>query len=419
MLTNNRVFAAIILAMVLGPLATAATQQTPDIYIDSQTRPAAHYQNESVPVSESMARQVLRSFDVSHWTGALPGQPISLTDAMATTTIESRPEMIRAYWQTFEKWAAHVAAQTETSQLADLQQPSSAIERDLLGTAISLAKSRILESEIDLGMAQQRLRQFAATIGPDIMPLASDLPLVAEYETNYATLAARAPFNSRLSQINSSLPKYFEVIQARADASAKCQTAARQAIQACNQNQLALGTALEAIRMCRESQQEFVRAVSRYNLDIAEYALTVAPFGQPADQVVSMLIKRPDTGPTNNSPVARSAALEPQQQSARSGEPPTNLTNALRGPLTPSTRNRNEESRLVPQAETGVELNSALRAIPQTKIGSLSPAEPKNTNATSSIFGDPQFASQPPTNPPLNNPPTLQNNGGSFSFDKR
>ncbi len=408
----------------LGPPITADSNRPADpavsnIYMDSQTRPAAHFGSDPFPESESIARQILQTFDVSQSKVALPGQPVSLTDVMRTTAIESRPEMIRAYWQAFEKWTANVGAQTEANQLADLQQPSSAIERDLLSTALSLAKSRILESEIDLGSAQQSLRQFAATIGPDILPLASDLPLVDEYETNYATLAARAPFNSRLNQINETLPKYFQIIQARADASAKCGAASRQAIQACNQNQLALGSALEAIRMHRDSQQDFARAVTRYNLDIAEYALTVAPFGQPPDQVVSMLIKRSEGQPINSTSVARSTTLDTQQQAVQSSNSQADRSNTLRGSLTQSSQDLGEATRLESRPNSILQSNSDSRPIPQSRPEALRPAIPKTANATPPSFGNSQDSTQAPSNPLLQSQRPPQNTDGSFPLDKR
>lgn len=398
---------------------TAGNPVDSNAYFDSTAQPAAHFEPVQESTSQNVASQVIQAFNPNRSTSTLPGQPVRLLEVMAITPFESRPTMIRAYWQTFERWALQVASQTEAEQLTELQQPNSNLERDLLEGAISLARSRILESQVDLSAEQQALRRFAATIGPDIMPLPSDLPLVDEYMTNYQTLAAGVPFNSRIHQINEMLPKILQIIQTRAAVAAKCQTTARQAIQAYNQNQLPLTSALEAIRMCREVHQEFVRAVGRYNRDIAEYALTVAPFGQPAEQVVSMLIKPAIDQTPSAATLASVPNLDRSQATATRIDTSANSfarNNALRSQNRNESANVNSSLSSAPLTKPNAQSDAAM----SSKLTPLTNAVPKISGSNSSSLSSPPATNEAASSSQtLNTPPIFGSGGGSFSFDKK
>jgi hypothetical protein len=279
-------------------------------------QPASHL--EPLPTDPmTTAQQVIQIFDVTRTAEALPGKPISIGEALSGATIESRSELIHAYWSVFERWARRVAVQTEVDRLSELSEPGSPIELELVESARLLAKARLIECELDLDLAQRRLAQFVPPSEPGVLPLAKDLPLVNEYVTNFATMPNQAMTHPRLGQIDRALPKTLEILQARGDAVARCNAVVRQAIQAFNQRQMPLSSALEAIRMLRESQFEFIRTTLRYNQDIAEYALAVAPIGQPADQVVAMLIKSPRRTSQNNPALV--SALVPTESRGANG----------------------------------------------------------------------------------------------------
>jgi hypothetical protein len=190
------------------------------------------------------------------------------------------------------------------------------------------------------------------------------------------------------------------------------------AISACNQNQLALGSALEAIRMCRESHLEFLRTVNRYNLDIAEYAIAVAPMSHPAPELASMLIKtrQPKSDSINAvassdlAPVStrqptlgsapRSMGASPRNEASSSfGSVPIEATNPVRGSL----REVENSKGLEPWAQSDV--NSA--AIGSGVDQSATQAATKTANL------------QPPPIAPVNQAQPKTGGGGSFSFGNR
>lgn len=384
---------------------------------DPIVQAAVHVDMQNSATAVSQARQLIEEYDLSQWSTQLPGSPVSLTDALMSTGWESRGELVRSYWNVFEKWATHVTVLREAEQLAALSPSTNRIEQELLESAKALVSARLIETEIELESAQRRLQGFVPGQDPNALPLAYDLPLVDEYLTQIDSLGQWVAVDPRLSQIDRMLPKSLSMLRARGDAATRCRQVVDAAISACNQNQLALGSALEAIRMCRESHMEFLRTVSRYNLEIAEYAIAVAPLGHPAHQLASMLIKtRKQTSNTINAVATGEPVRSAVQQSAM-GSAPRNLvstpiestqtfgsvqtesTNPIRGSL----REGNESKELSPWAQP--EANSAA-------IGSgVGSAMPPVTTQTANL--------QPPPITPAKQTLPKTGGGGSFSLGNR
>ena len=128
-----------------------------------------------------------------------------------------------------------------------------------------------------------------------------NLPLVERYRTSFELFQSRRPMPENLRRIHENLPQFYQLIQTHADATSGSQQVAQQTIVAHNRRQASIPSALEAIRMCRESHQAFFDAVNKYNQEIADYALAVSPLGQPPERVAGMLIKirDPNVQPTS------------------------------------------------------------------------------------------------------------------------
>jgi hypothetical protein len=285
------------------------------------------------------------------------------------------------------------------------------IEQDLLSGALSLAQSRLIEAQHQLAAAQRALRPLDGAEATDDLPLPGDLPLADEYVTHFSVFADRGMFDPRLGQIDARLPQTLEVIQSRATASAKCRTVAAQAIGAFNQNQLPLASALEAIRMCRECDNEFIRAIGEYNRDVADYAMAVAPFGQSVRQVVGMLIK---PSPLAESPARTASNLTSVPQKPQSVMAPT--TSPKQSPQSfensfdavPSNGNWSD----TPQVSSAADIRqpSTMPVSPSRSILSTVPpgAEASNQGVPPAL--SPSAAT--PLRPQMSG-------GGQFNFDKR
>lgn len=398
----------------IAPSSNAAAES----FSDPQVQPAALFDSQASETTA--AKSALQPFAIDRTSIPESMQPTCLTEIVAATSIESRPEVIRLYWAAFAAWAKSVMVRGEAHQLAELRNPVSAVEQDLLGAAQSLAQARMIEAEMDLDAALQRLALFAPMVNGESLPLPSDLPLADEYVTNHDLWGQQFEFNPRLDQINRGLPKVLQIIQVRADAANRSRQTVSQAIQGFNQNQTPLATALEAIRICRESQQDFVRAVQRYNQDIAEYALAVAPYGQPPEQVVSMLIKQPLDRAADSPSIA---SATPLSRPPRISQAAATQSNALGSATNASARD--------------VESSAPWGSVPQSKAPSSFSAQPPFASN-----GTLQFSEPPPKAslegaasatqsasiaPPMTQRPKIpatgnsgaQAGGGSFSFDKR
>ena len=266
---------------------------------------------------QSAAEQLLKTIEPASGALESPGKSVSLVELVATTPLESLPEMIRDYWRCFECWANLNSAKSELSDLSMLNH-STGLEATILQAAQSVAQSRLLSAQMEMTASQNRLLRYSPSLDSQDLPFPSSQPLVGEYETRYSVLAARVPLDPRLHSIDSLLANMLHSIQDLAAASLQGRDAVSMYISAFNQRQASLGETMNAIRVCHQSHDEFFHAVGRYNLAISDYALSVAPYGQSPQQVVAMLIK--PSAATTDSPISRVAdarsAAEPKSSSA-------------------------------------------------------------------------------------------------------
>lgn len=397
--------------------AVSASEPQVDPYIQK----AAHIDADTNPSAPGIARRILDSLCGEPRDATLPGKPTSLATALAMAPIENRPGLIRAYWDAFERWGELVAVRAEQSQLADLHQPVNSLERELLNTASSLARARALQCEIDMEAAQMMLARFSPADNSDLLPLPIDLPLVDEYVTHFGTIGQGSMNYPRLAHIDRVLPKKLAVIQAQADAASRCGSAARQAIQSFNQNQVSLGNALEAIRMSRESRLEFLANVNGYNQQIAEYALSVAPFGQSVEQVVAMLIKSPNpAAPGEPTLVDIEGSIRPLRSpmgatAAERVNPPAMSRLAQ---VVPSSSGANSGQQYPEYDDNSVSVYGSAAALGDESPIQQSGGAEVGGGALKSRLG----SSPPPQSPqamPARDPASITSGGGSFSLGNR
>ena len=259
----------------------------PDTF-DSMVRPAG-FQNQEIS-NNDLAEQLLNQIDINKITTALPGDPITLTNALANVRQDQRQKLIRAYWNAYTSYAHLRYAQTELMWLERLNAPIGQADRMLLDAAKMHGRNQATKSELAFNRSQGLLSELLPQNPHDLLPLPQDMPLLGRYRTNFEIYETRGAMPIKLERIHENLPLQHQLIHDQAKSVQTSRAAVSQTITAYNQGQATLAAALESIRLCHAVHAAFADAVNDYNQAIADYALTIAPQDRQPHQVVAMLI---------------------------------------------------------------------------------------------------------------------------------
>ena len=186
------------------------------------------------------------------------------------------------------------------------------MDATVLATARASTQARLLEAKLGAVTAQQELADLLGIPPNNPLPLASDSPLVGAYRTYFETLYAGRLPPTRLRLIDRTLPIRREAIETHVAAVQAAASAVHAAEDARAKGQADLQNVLLCHAELSRQRRSFLAAVRDYNLDIDEYALTVADPNVPTDRVIGMLIRmKPTVAPatTVTPPPSPPAAL--------------------------------------------------------------------------------------------------------------
>jgi len=284
------------------------------------------------------------------------GQPTTLVEALGQTHPQTHRAVVAGYWQVFAKSAELRSTVDQRAWLDAVGRPASSVDQALLAAARMECANRRIEAEMSVESATTELAGLLGR-GDQPQPLAADRPWVGPYETQYQFYVAGGRGPRHAEQLHDAIGKQYPLVASRAESLRACRQAVSQAGQAYQTGQASLATLLEAIRLYDTSARQFIVAVTRYNQQIAEYALTVAPPQPTPQRVAAMLIPtsddvelahstppaqqpssvRPSLAPvSHNAPITTSPSPSPYVQSSLSG-PPSGFggNSALPSPLVP------------------------------------------------------------------------------------
>lgn len=216
---------------------------------------------------------------------------LSISQLLARCPESQRVAAVQAYWRFSVASASINWAQDEEKRLEEIAvaRKLGAVEGPILSTARAAAAARVTDAELDLAKAWAAIgiatHNFAvtATYSP------TDVPLVAPYNTFYSQIFAGRE-NERAWEIDRTLPACCRTISDRAAAVQSAASAIHYAEQAHAKSEVDLGTVLSCINDLHNQRREFLNAVLKYNLDVAEYAAAAAPPGTSPEKFVAMLI---------------------------------------------------------------------------------------------------------------------------------
>jgi hypothetical protein len=221
-------------------------------------------------------------------------RPLPLVEALERSGDRARRLWIsQSYWKTSAGFAV-LRWSTEALERLEMIAPGGdPHDQAVLDVAVAAARADLADARAELVAAQQELVDLVRLPAGDPLPWPVDRPLAGPYQTHFETIFATRPATGRIRAIVRMLPAKHEALEARAAAT----VAANKAMQMAEADHAKGQRPIEAVTAAHAAlvgqQREFIKAMKAYNLDIAEYAMSVADLSVPDDRFVSMLIGTP------------------------------------------------------------------------------------------------------------------------------
>ncbi|MCE9605592.1 MAG: hypothetical protein K8U03_11925 [Planctomycetia bacterium] len=278
--------------------ASPVEAKTGEMRFDPEVEPAGYYtQLTQLPA----ARRTQELVELLHGTRALPANQFhaaTLDECMTGSEPSHRREIIQAYWRTAE-YATRYRVWTQKLERLDALGQSALQFRDKPAGSIAMLQIRAaklsveanrLSTMADLAIAQWNLTNDARRPLDSAWIIPSTLPHAGSYKTQLEGLPAGSAKSPRLQEAAERIPVLHETMLLRADAVTSADAASDQVLQKYAAGQTTVATALNALSREARTTHDLLATVTRYNLDIAEYALAVLPGSAPRDALVGALV---------------------------------------------------------------------------------------------------------------------------------
>jgi hypothetical protein len=216
--------------------------------------------------------------------------PAALLEAIKPVAEPSRAAAVRSYWQLSHAWSDYHWCLDEQKRLENIVPSRSAVDSPMLSTARAAAAARVSDAQIAVSAAGEILARSggSAQIGQSCFP--TDVPLVGVYRSYFDVLFANRISPGRTREIDRSLPIRLKSINDLTAAVQSASSAVHYAEEAHAKGEADMRTVLACHEALHNQRRAFLDAVLAYNVDIAEYASTVASPGTPNERFVGMLI---------------------------------------------------------------------------------------------------------------------------------
>ena len=236
------------------------------------------------------------------------GQPVFLVSVVATVPQRQRQiDAVHAYRRLAEATGEYHVGYERQQRLASLR--AGIDEAAELRTAQAVAAAQLREAELQVITAQHDLAEILLLAAGTPLPLPADQPLVGPYRTRFSELFAGRMAPQRAQMLDQTLPLRASAVESHAAALTAAEDALDAAIELQASGQGHLADIIAALDGQVRQQRAFLAAVSRYNHDIADYALVVVPPQTAPAVLVSTLIKQNRPAGQPIVPLPTSAAL--------------------------------------------------------------------------------------------------------------
>jgi hypothetical protein len=230
-------------------------------------------------------------------TPSVDGNNVRIFDCLASVAGRtSRLGVVAAYWELSAMDIRHRWAKVDYQLVSQLMERASGADRVVLAAVEARAAAEVTAAKLALNVAQHDLVEVARLSSTKALPVPQDGFYVGPYGTNFETIFVGRIVPSPLRRIDGTLPQLRELMSIRATALETSQKTADLLVEGYAEAQVDLPPVLAGREQLRLAREEFISAVQRYNLDIAQFALGAAAETVSRGQVVGMLLpgKVPD-----------------------------------------------------------------------------------------------------------------------------
>jgi hypothetical protein len=264
---------------VIPANSNPGTTETP---ADSQQQAAAH-----------AAADLLAQSIIPGATTDLPGTWQPLSAVIAGLDEQKRLTAVDDYWRLSRAVSDYIWTTDELERLDKAVPARVLVDNPMISTARAIASARVHEAELNVAKAQQSLISLTGTprttFAGGILP--ADRPLVGPYHTYFQEIFANRTAPARARELDAALPIHLKIIDAHAAAVRSAMDAVHYAEEAHAHGEADIRTILACHEDLHKQRRDFLNAIYNYNLDVAEYAATVAAPGTSDDKFVAMLIR--------------------------------------------------------------------------------------------------------------------------------
>lgn len=274
---------------------------------DEAVEPAGFYDTlDGVPAprrTQELVEQLHRSAALAPEEAAVR---VTLDQCLAETSGTSRRALIGAYWSTAEAAAVRTVWSQKVTQLGALAQSAMRFRESPAGAVAMLevhgarlaAQSSEREAAAELWAARWKLTDEMRKPLGETWLMTETLPHAGRYDTKLDALSAESPLRKRLQTHADRIAVLHEVLQSRAEAVLLGDHASEQALQIYAAGRSAVAVPLDAFRRQTAASEALLAATTRYNDEIADYAMRLLPGETPSETLVGALV-------VNRSPAAR------------------------------------------------------------------------------------------------------------------
>jgi hypothetical protein len=245
---------------------------------------------EKLAAAKAAAELLASSID----NGTAGTTPLRLLNVVTQAAESDRSAVIREYWNLARAWSDYRWAIDEAKRLEVVVPARGAVDAPMLSTARAAAAARVNDAQLIVESAQAALMRTARLAPQTGLYFPTDAPLVGPYQTYFSVLFAGRAAPGRTWQIDRMLPIRLKTINDRTAAVQSAASAVHYAEEAHARGEVDMRTVLACHDDLHRQRRDFLNAVNDYNVEIAEYAATVAGNAAP-DRLVAMLIHvKPD-----------------------------------------------------------------------------------------------------------------------------
>lgn len=237
-----------------------------------------------------------------HWSHQLPADPgdaVSLVDCLAWLAPGgNRAALVDAYWNARYRAARYQVLAQQAEQLRSLD-PAALASRDRpdgaeamlrLKAAQRAAEAELVEAELELRVGQFALAQAGGRPLSTAWPLPATAPHAGRMRLKLEAQPPQIAALPKMQRLSATIPKWHGVLEQQSAAVVQADAARAEATHRFEQGVSPLDEPLAEIRAQAVETLAFLDTQHEYNLQIADYVLTVLPPGTDRSVVAGALV---------------------------------------------------------------------------------------------------------------------------------